>query len=146
MLSDHTSTTEQHMNTSTPIPSSFINGGDEDGMPVFGILHGQDFIHEPYRSRDGRHLVDPSAYGLSRDQADQIVKLNGLIAQATDALISTTCLEVQSALGLDKTDASFFNNSGHRIALAGTVRAFIRNQLSEESESMPEHSAERPRG
>lgn len=133
------------MNNNIPLPDKFINGGDAiTGMPVFGVEHDGMFIHDPYASDCGRFEADPISHGLSKEEADLMVKLNKLIESSAEAAINAACLEVQTKMGIPTGDVAgiFFSDGGLQIAIAGAMRAYIRAECS--MKEPRERTAERP--
>ncbi len=134
------------------------------GMPVFGIEHGGMFIHDPYLSSCGRFDAKPSDYGLTKESADLLVALNRLIDDSAEASISAANLAVSTRAGvhgdsvfamrfsdgeLASAIASAFDAEALKIALAGTLRTQIRNEVwpaaaNDEAELDSQSSASEP--
>lgn len=97
-------------------PFALDRGEDPvSGMPVLGFQRGGQFIFDPYRSPDLTVDVDPAqAYEMSREQADQLVKLNALLLRATRAALEAGSAVIQQELGLPDGSAADVAFSGER--------------------------------
>jgi hypothetical protein len=85
------------------------------GMPVLGFQHREQFIFDPYRSADLTFRVDPAqAYGLSREQADQLVQLNALLVRATRAALQAGSAVIQQELGLPASSTAEVQLTGEK--------------------------------
>lgn len=97
-------------------PFALDRGEDPvNGMPVLGFRHRDQFIFDPFRSADLTSGVDPAhAYGLSREQADQLVRLNALLLRATRAALAAGSAVIQQELGLPEGSAAAVDFTGER--------------------------------
>lgn len=83
------------------------------GLPVFGFIINDMFIHEPDASECGRFKVDPlKAYGISEADARQLAMFNALVDTATQAALNAGCREVQDAFGVLAGDLAGMHFSG----------------------------------
>jgi len=90
--------------------------------PVLGFVINDMFIHDLFLSECGRFPVHPvEAYGVSKEDATQLLTLNRLVEDATQAAINAGCRAVQEALGIATGDVAGAHFSG-----ADTVRPFAQ--------------------
>lgn len=83
-------------------------------LPVFGFSINDMFITNPFLSECGRFQVDPTeTYGLSCEDADQLIVLNKLVDTATQDALNAGCLAIQRALGIATGDVAgaYFSGS-----------------------------------
>lgn len=114
-----------------------LERGDDPltGLPVFGFERNGMFITDPLSSECGRFEVDPQeAYGISKEEAAAIVRLNTALKKATQDALDAGCFVIQEALGVTSGDVAgvyfsggdelrraanvFFEYAEHEIALA----------------------------
>lgn len=82
-------------------------------LPVLGFSINDMFISNPFLSECGRFDVDPvETYGLSLQDATELVRLNTLIAEATQAALDAGCLAIQTALDIETGDLASLHFSG----------------------------------
>lgn len=79
--------------------------------------------------------AEPSAYGLTQEEADFVVDLNALIEEATEAALNAGCLAVQEAVGVDSGDLAgvFFSGSADKEAIAHKFAEYILAELTEKA-------------
>lgn len=101
-------------------------------MPVFGFNIRDMFVFNPYESTCGRFEVDPvETYGISKDEADQLVALNKMLEDATQAAVTEGCFIAQKFLGID--DGGFagahFSGAENMRPVADTLIHYIAREI-----------------
>lgn len=71
-----------------------------DGTPVVGYSDNGMAIHEPRKSSCGRFDVDPTANGLTADQADALERLNIAVGQVAEAMLAVGTKAILTNLSL----------------------------------------------
>lgn len=110
-----------------------IQGEDPcTGCAMFGFETEVMFIFDPYRPECGRFQCDPTTlYGISKDEADQLVVLNKVLLEATEAAINASCEVVQDALGglSGEVAGGFYSNDDNRRNFSKGVADYIQHEL-----------------
>lgn len=86
-------------------------------MPVFGFERNSFFIFDPMSSECSRFIVDPTEnYGISKEDAAELARLNKLIETATQVALNAGCLSIQDAVGISHGDFAGIHFSGNENA------------------------------
>jgi len=75
--------------------------------------------------------VDPTeAYGVSREDADQLVALNKLVNTATQEALNAGCLAIQQALGIATGDVAgvYFSGSNEVRPVAQALVDYLMTE------------------
>lgn len=97
-------------------------------LPVFGFILNDMLISDPFSSECGRFKVDPTeTYGVSQEDAMQLVELNKLVDRATQDALNAGCLTAQNTLGIETGDAAglFFSGSTYVRPVAQAMVDYI---------------------
>lgn len=121
------------INLSQPFPVALQAGVDESTQQaVLGFVVDDFFVFNPRLSTCGRFEVDPEqAYGLAPEAADQLIALNKLIDEATQAAINESCRVIQEALGISSGDSAghHFSEDDHTLQFSRGVAAYLCHEL-----------------
>ena len=101
-------------------------------LAVFGFEHEDMFIYDPYLTECGRFECDPTElYGISKEDADQLVQLNRVLATATEAAVNAGCQSVQGALGINSggVAGAFFSDDDSTRAFSKGVADYLQAEL-----------------
>jgi hypothetical protein len=102
------------------------------GLPVFGFIAGDRFIHNPYVGEDGQLKVDPTkAYFISGKDAKALVALNQMLDAATQEALNAGCFKAQTHLGIDAGDFAgvYFSGPEHVYAITQTMAQYILREI-----------------
>lgn len=109
------------------------------GLPVFGFMVDGMFIHDPRRSDCGRFEVDPlDAYGISKEDAEQLAALNKMLDDATQAALNEGCYRVQTHLGIEAGDFAgvYFSGSQHVRSIAQALANYIFREIERAADGL----------
>jgi len=132
-----------------------INGLDANtNLPVFGLGINDMFVTDPYLSSCGRFKAEPTKeWGISREEADQLVALNKTLDEATQAALNAGCLHVQnSILGAGATGdvaGVHFSASETVAPIAQAILDYMKVELAfaqSDEDKQAEQSDSRPQG
>lgn len=102
---------------------------------IFGFVWKGVFITDPYSSDCSRFEVDPTeAYGISRDDAEQLRKLNQSLEDAVEDALNAGCLRIQNVMGVESGDFAgvYFSGDEQRKALFDTFAKYILAEYQQE--------------
>jgi hypothetical protein len=103
------------------------------GLPVFGFECDEVFVFRPNVSVCGRFTANPQTdYGISLEDARQLVAINNLLDEATQAGLNEMCLKVQQGLGISQGDVAgrYFSGPDNVRAIAQTAADYIQHELA----------------
>jgi hypothetical protein len=101
-------------------------------LAAFGFVHDHVFVVHPFVSACSRFAVDPTKhYGISRADADELVRLNKLLDTATQAALNAGCKAVQDEMGITSGDAAgvFFSGDENVRAFSKGMADYIQFEL-----------------
>ena len=105
-----------------------------EGNLAFGFTHEKSgtFIAEPFLCTSGMEPIDPTEeYGISKEEADFIVKLNEALENATEDAVNAGCLAVQQAIGVTRGDYAgvYFSGDVERKKVREVFAKYMHSEL-----------------
>lgn len=100
----------------------------QQDRPSIGFHYEGMEIADPFTSACGRFIIEPAEYGLDHAQAHHLLRLNEVVAAATDKAIEQATALVNQALADEgrEPQAGFFQGvSEERNAIQGSIAAYM---------------------
>lgn len=97
-------------------------------LPSIGFHYEGMAIADPFTSSCGRFIIEPSEYGLDHAQAHHLLRLNEVVATATEKAIDQAVALVNQALfdeGREPQAGFFQGPSEERNAIQGSIAAYM---------------------